>query len=76
VPGAQYLRSGRTYEQDGYKDRWAGIYDERGRIMIAICHNMDLGDAWQYADWPQYPQELASLALRIGVNYVAYSMTH
>ena len=76
VPGAQYLRSGSTYEQDGYKDRWAGIYDDHGRIMVAICHNMDLGDAWQYADWPQYPQEFASLALRIGVNYVAYSMTH
>src|SRR5262249_4946672 len=47
VPGAQFLRSGRTYEQDGYHDRWAGIYDEHGRIMVAICHNMDLGDAWQ-----------------------------
>ena len=30
VPGAQYLRSGRTYEQDGYEARWRGIYDEHG----------------------------------------------
>lgn len=79
VPGAQYLRSGRTCEQcenGGYKDRWAGIYDDKNRLMVTICHNMDLGDAWQYADWPQYPQEYAALALKIGVNYVAYSMTH
>ena len=76
VPGAQFLRSGRTYEQDGYKDRWAAIFDDKGRIQVAICHNMDLGDAWQYADWPQYPQEYAAVALKIAVNYVAYPMTH
>ena len=48
VPGAQYLRSGRTYEQDGYNAEWRGIYDDKGRLMVAICHDMDLGDAWEY----------------------------
>jgi hypothetical protein len=76
VPGMQFLRSGRTYEQDGYRERWAAIYDDKGRIQVAICHNMDLGDAWQYADYAPYPQDYAGLALRIGVNYVAYAMTH
>lgn len=76
VPGAQYLRSHRTYEFDGYHDRWAGIYDDKGRLVVAICHNMDLGDAWQYADDPRYPENYASLALRIGVNYLTYAMTH
>ncbi|PYT18101.1 MAG: hypothetical protein DMG59_05545 [Acidobacteria bacterium] len=46
VPGAQYLRSGRTYENDGFDPRWRGIFDDKNRIMVAICHNMDLGDAW------------------------------
>ena len=76
VPGAQFLRSGRTYEQAGYEAEWRGIYDDRGRLQVAICHNMDLGDAWQYADEPRYPQHYASLALRIAVNYVSYAMTH
>lgn len=76
VPGAQFLRSGRTYEYDGYEAEWRAIYDDKGRIQVAICHNMDLGDAWQYADYPAYPAEYASLALRIAVNYVTYSMTH
>ena len=76
MPGAQFLRSGRTYEYDGYHERWGAIYDDRGRIQVAICHNMDLGDAWQYADDPRYPEKYASLALRIGVNYLTYSMTH
>src|SRR5260370_38689720 len=42
VPGAQYLRSRRTYESDGYEARCRGIYDDHGRLMVAICHNMDL----------------------------------
>jgi hypothetical protein len=37
---------------------------------------MDLGDAWQYADDPYYPQKFASVALRVAVNYAMYPMTH
>src|SRR5262245_32012018 len=33
VPGAQFLRSGRTYERDGYRDVWRGIRDDKGRLM-------------------------------------------
>jgi len=76
VPGVQPLRGGVTYEQDGYYPRWRGVYDDKGNIMIAICHNMDLGDAWEWADDPGYPEEYASLAYRIGINYIIYSMTH
>lgn len=76
VPGAQYFRSGRTYEQDGFEARWRAIYDDKGRIMVAICHNMDLGDAWEHSDEPAYHEKWASLAYRIAVNYVIYSMTH
>jgi hypothetical protein len=76
VPGAQYLRSGRTYEYDGYEPRWRGIYDDKGRLMVAICHNMDLGDAWEWADWPQYDEKFSALAFRIVTNYVIYAMTH
>jgi hypothetical protein len=76
VPGAQYLGSGRTYERDGYDARWRGIYDDKGRLMVAICHNMDLGDAWEWADWPAYDEKFSALAFRIVSNYIAYSMTH
>jgi hypothetical protein len=76
VPGLQFLRSGRTYEQDGVEPRWRAIFDDKGRIQVAICHNMDLGDAWEWADQPEYPEKYASLAYRIGINYLVYSMTH
>ncbi len=76
VPGIRYFYTGRTYEQDGIEPRWRGIYDDRGRLMVAICHNMDLGDAWEWADMPQYPERWASLAYRVAINYIIYAMTH
>jgi hypothetical protein len=76
VPGAQFVRTGRTFEQDGYEARWRGVYDDHNRLMVAICHNMDLGDAWEWADDPEYPEKYSALAIRIGVNYVVYAMTH
>lgn len=76
VPGAQYLYSGRTYEKDGFVPHWRGIYDDRGRLMAAMTFDMDLGDSWEHADNPQYPERFSALGLRIGVNYVTYAMTH
>jgi hypothetical protein len=76
IPGIVLLGSGRTYEQDGVVPHWRGIYDDDDRLMVIINHNMDLGDAWEHADEPQYPQEMTTLALHFAVNYVIYSMTH
>jgi Domain of unknown function (DUF4159) len=76
VPGAQYLWTGSVSEHGGIGAKWRGIYDDHGRLMVAIVHNSDLGDSWEHADNPQYPQEFSALGLRIGINYVVYSMTH
>src|SRR6266436_3322171 len=76
VPGAQYLYSHRVAEKDGTVPHWRGIYDDNGRLMVAICFNMDLGDSWEHADNPEYPEKFSALGIRIGVNYVVYAMTH
>ncbi len=76
VPGEQYVWTGRTYEKDGYVPKWRAIRDDKGRIIVAICHNMHLGDAWEWADTPDYPERFASLAFRVGMNYIIYGMTH
>ena len=76
VPGIVMFSTGLSYEQDGVEAQWRGIYDDRERLMVAICHNMDLGDAWEWADWPRYPERYASLAYRVGINYIIYAMTH
>jgi len=78
VPGALYLETGKTYEkgETGKVPHWRGIYDDRGRLMAVMCHNMDLGDSWEHADNPQYPARFSDLGIRIGVNYVIYAMSH
>jgi hypothetical protein len=78
VPGALYLETGKTYEkgETGKTPHWRAIYDDKGRIMVAMCHNMDLGDSWEHADNPQYPARFSDLGIRLGVNYIVYSMTH
>ncbi|MGE5487921.1 MAG: DUF4159 domain-containing protein [bacterium] len=76
VPGIQYWYSGRTWERDGIDPKWRGIYDDKGRLMMAIHHNMDLGDAWEWADHPSYPEAWASQAYRTGINSIIYAMTH
>jgi hypothetical protein len=76
VPGIQYLWSGVPFEKDGVEPHWRGIYDDKGRLMVAITYNQDLGDAWEHADHPRYPEKWASLAYRVAINYIIYSMTH
>ena len=76
VLGAQWFQTGRPYERDGYEPRWRGIYDDKGRVMVAICFNQDNGDAWEWADSPRYPEKYASQAYRMGINYIIYAMTH
>ena len=78
VPGALYLETGLTYEkgETGKDPHFRGIYDDSGRLMAVICHNMDLGDSWEHADNPQYPAKFSDLGIRIGMNYIVYSMTH
>jgi hypothetical protein len=76
IPGIMPLMSGVTYEQDGVTPHWRGIYDDDGRLMVVINFNMDLGDAWEHADDPRYPEPMTGLAYRFAVNYVIYAMTH
>ena len=64
------------YRDDGAVPHWRGVLDDDGRVMIAILWNNDLGDAWQYADIAEYPQEDTNFALRLGVNLAVYDLTH
>jgi len=76
IPGIRALLNGRTWEKGGRDPVWRGILDDDGRVMVAINHNQDLGDAWEHADDVRYPQSLTAQAYRLGINYVVYAMTH
>jgi hypothetical protein len=70
------LGGGRGFMSDGTVPHWRGIVDDNGRVMVAIAFNNDVSDSFQWADYPDYPAEGASLGLRIGVNFAVYALTH
>jgi hypothetical protein len=70
IPGAV------TYQQDGYVPHALGIFADDGRLMVFINWNTDLGDAWEWAEQPDYPLEFSTFAFQMGVNMILYSMTH
>ena len=74
VPTWQYLPRG--YREDGETPHWRAILDDDGRVMIMIAHNNDIADGWQRADDPGYPSEAANMAIRLGVNFALYALTH
>jgi len=75
IPGYQIVY-GQEWERGGVGGHYRAILDGQGKVQVAICFNMDLGDAWEWADAPEYPEKHSGLAFRIGVNYVLYTMTH
>jgi hypothetical protein len=81
IPGTRHLRRGPggsiVVEQPwGTAPAWRAIYDDKNRMVVAVNFNTDVGDAWEYADSPLYPEQMTALAYRYGINYLVYSMTH
>lgn len=54
----------------------AGHPRQQGPNYRRHLHNMHLGDAWEWADDPNYPETFASMAFRVGLDYILYGMTH
>jgi len=80
IPGLRHLQRGAggriTASLEGMPPHWRAIFDEKGRMMVAINYNMDIGDAWEEADVPEYPAESTMLAYRFAINCIIYAMTH
>ena len=72
----QGMAGGATHERDGYQAHARGIFDDRGRLMVIINWNTDLGDAWEWAEQERYPLRFSTYAYQMGANFIIYSMTH
>jgi hypothetical protein len=71
--------SGITWERSDAKFvHYRGIFDDKGRLMVLICQNTDLGDGWERegeSEW--YFREFAEKkAYPMGINIIFYVMTH
>lgn len=76
IPGHWAIRRGATYRNDGATPHWRGIYDDRGRLMVAMWFNNDVGDSWEWADNPIYPEKYSALGIRLAVNFIIYALSH
>jgi hypothetical protein len=81
IPGTRHLRRGPggtvvVQQPFGTQPAWRAMYDDRNRMVVGVNYNTDIGDAWEYADAPEYPEHMTALAYRYGINYLVYSMTH
>ena len=74
--GSMYASGGPTHEYDGYVPHVRGIFDEEGRLVVLINWNTDLGDAWEWADDPNYPLKFSTFAFEMGINFVIYGMSY
>jgi len=75
IPGLRHLRGfGRV--ADLAPPHWLGIYDDDGRLMVGINYNQDVGDSWEEANTPDYPEPMTAQGYRFGINYIVYAMTH
>src|ERR1041385_3977606 len=75
-PGPYY---GVTWERPDAKElHYKGIFDEKGRMMVMICHNTDLGDGWEQegANEFYFHEFSEKKAYPLGINIVFYAMTH
>jgi len=76
VPAINNAQGGPTWERDGYDPTVRGIFDEKGRLMVIINWNTDIGDAWEWAESPYYPLRYSTYAIQITVNTIIYAMSH
>ncbi|HEX5431547.1 MAG TPA: DUF4159 domain-containing protein [Bryobacteraceae bacterium] len=81
IPGSRHLRRGydgsvQIVQPPGTAPAWRALYDDKGRMVVAVNFDTDVGDAWEFADVPYYPEPMTELAYRYGINYLIYAMTH
>jgi hypothetical protein len=53
-----------------------GMSDEHGRLQVIANYNNDIGEFWKDLDHGDKPLQDSSTAIRLGINYVVYAMTH
>ena len=74
-----WFRYGDTSERgaDSAVPHARGIADSRGRLLVLITHNTDLGDSWEReGDDPGYFYQFSVDGYAFGINALLYAMAH
>jgi hypothetical protein len=78
VAGLGSFLAGRTWEKGGFVSHLRTILDDDGRPMVFVNWNTDMGDGWEWSNAQEYPDyiKFTSMAYRMGINEIVYSLTH
>ncbi len=78
VPGLGSFFRGRTWEKGGFVAQLRAVLDDRGRPMVLINWNTDMGDGWEWSNAEEYPGYIRHTrdAYRMAINEIVYSLTH
>jgi hypothetical protein len=81
IPGSRHLRltaanPAQIVQPAGTAPAWRAMYDDKNHMVVAVNYDTDVGDAWEFADVPYYPEAMTALAYRYGINYIIYAVTH
>ena len=59
-----------SYDDDVYY----AMYDDRGRMVVVICYNQDIGDGWE---WPgRNLGEASTVSFQMAINFIMYALSH
>ncbi len=78
IPGLGSFLSGRTWEKGGFTAHLRGILDDKGRPMVLINWNTDMGDGVEWSNAQEYQGYIkwTAQAYQMLINEVIYSLTH
>jgi hypothetical protein len=65
-----------VHPMTGVKSIFYGYPDGHGGLSMIVCFNNDVGDFWEFIDRPYYPVKPSAEALKLGMNFVMWAMTH
>lgn len=66
------------YEQMNHDPHYFGIYDDKRRLVMLICHNNHYGDGWEHEgdDVTYFDLYSMPMAYPMLINIVTYAMSH
>jgi hypothetical protein len=79
-----FFSSGRSYDiryrynQMNHDPHYFGIYDDKRRLMMLICHNNHYGDGWEHEGDDHTYFDIFSMPMGYPmlINVLTYAMTH
>ncbi len=68
------IETGQTPWLDSDDDTYFGIFDDKGRLVMIVCYNQDIGDGWE---WPEYNLANAStVSFQMAINFIVWALSH